>query len=88
MTQYLHRSAPTTSFNIFDDDNEKEYKKLMDSDIHYQDDSYPYPEEWLQKHHIAIINKMLDDGGSRWQVVAMDAGTKYAPDTGVIANLD
>lgn len=88
LAHYLHQSASTTSFRIFDDDNEKEYKKFMESDIHYQDNSYPYPEAWLQKHYIAIINKMLADGGARWQLYAMDAGMKYAGDDVAIANLE
>jgi hypothetical protein len=31
---------------------------------------------------------MLDDGGTRWQLHAMDAGMKHAGDDLVIANLE
>ena len=85
---YLRRSSPTTSFHIFDNYNEKEYRKFMESNLHYKDDSLPYPEAWLKKHYVAIINKMVSGRGARWQLYAMDAGMKYAVDDVVIVDLE
>lgn len=86
LAKYLHRTDPITPFHMFDDD--KEFRKFMDSDINYGIKAYPYPEAWVKRHYIAIINKILDGGGARWQLYAMDAGMKYADDDVVIANLE
>jgi hypothetical protein len=87
LARYLHRSDPKTSFHIFDDDNEGEYAKLMEAEIHFGDTSYPLPEEWMRKHHIAMINMMLKGAETNPQLVAMRAGRKYADLSSVIADL-
>lgn len=88
LAKELHAAFPTTPFRIFTDD--KEFQTFMLRDINYPDPAYRYPEEWVKKHHIGIINKMLNGSGPRWQLYPQTLlGMKYvAKGESVIANLD
>ena len=72
LARELHRAEPDTSFGLFDDD--KQFQQFMAWNKNYPSAAYPYPEKWVEKHYIAMINKM----GGEWQLVAMYASLEFA----------
>ncbi|HXF41239.1 MAG TPA: hypothetical protein VN687_16100 [Blastocatellia bacterium] len=88
LAREIHGKDPTGFYHFFDDD--KQIQRFKDSQVHYPDSKYPSPESWMRKHYIAMINKMLERGGPRWQLVAGDAGLHLTPNpnTTVIAELE
>ena len=65
LARRLHAEDPRSSFRIFTDGNEEQFRRFMLWDIHYaKDDSarYPYPEAWGNRHDIAMINEFGDRG--------------------------
>lgn len=71
LAKELHAAFPKASFNIFDD--AAQITAYVNWDKNYPSDAYPYPEGWLKKHHLGIINKMAERGGARWQLLGGDA---------------
>lgn len=70
----LHRLYPDAAFDIFDDASQvKAYENWAKN---YPNPAYPYPEDWVQKHHIGMINKMLAQGGATWQLLGGSAHEK------------
>ena len=60
LAQRLHAEDPRSSFRIFTDGKEQQFRRFRLWDVHYtKDDSarYPYPEAWGNRHYIAMIHK-------------------------------
>jgi hypothetical protein len=60
LAQRLHAEDPRSSFRIFTDGNEQQFRRFMLWDVHsVKNDSarYPYPEAWGNRHYIAMINE-------------------------------
>jgi hypothetical protein len=71
LARQLHRLYPSDSINIFDDDTK--LKAYRDWTLNYPSKAYPYPEAWVNKHHVAMVNKMFDAGRGRWQLLGGSA---------------
>lgn len=56
LARKLHREDPSSYFRFLD--NDEEFQQYMNWDKNYPSDFYPYPKEWTEKHHIAMINQM------------------------------
>lgn len=66
LAKQLHRTYRDDSMQIFDDASGiKAYENWTKN---YPSSAYPYPEKWLKKHHLGMINKMLARGGAKWQL--------------------
>jgi hypothetical protein len=63
----LHKMYSGESVDIFDDASQ--IKAYGNWGKNYPSRAYPYPEKWVQKHHIGMINKMLAPGGATWQLL-------------------
>ena len=72
LARELHRRNPVASCRFFDDASQ--FDQYREWDQHYPSASHPYPEQWVNKHYIAMLNKMLAPGGSRWQLEAAEGG--------------
>jgi hypothetical protein len=68
----LHKADPTSSFRFFDDD--EQYEAFRIHDENYPNPRYPFPEVWVNKHYIGLLNKIGDAQGSRWELWAMPGG--------------
>lgn len=63
----LHTTYSEESICIFDDASK--IKAYEDWDENYPNDAYPFPKQWVRKHHIGTVNRMLSPGGSTWQLL-------------------
>lgn len=66
LARELHRMYDGESIDIFDDPSQIRVYEQWDK--HYPKGAYPYPKKWVNKHHIAMINRMLAPGGATWQL--------------------
>jgi hypothetical protein len=64
---FFRTFAPNSPVRFFDDD--KKFAEFKKADINYP--NYPSPENWTNKHYIALLNKMLTDDGPKWQLLEM-----------------
>ncbi|WP_321470110.1 hypothetical protein [uncultured Paludibaculum sp.] len=71
LARYLHDLLRDESIRIVDDASQ--IKAYEDWDQNYPDAAYPFPEQWVRRHHIATINKMLAPGGAAWQLMGGSA---------------
>jgi hypothetical protein len=77
LAEKLHRDDPSASVRFFDDD--AKYNEFRLSDEHYPDPRYPSPEDWTNRHYLALLNLIQDRAGRRWELWAMDGGDRLLP---------
>jgi hypothetical protein len=74
LAKHLHQAFPNDAMLIFDNDSRlKAYENWTKN---YPNPAYPYPEVWVQKHHLGTINRMLAPGGATWQLLGGSAHPK------------
>ena len=84
LAKQLHGKYPETAFHIFDDGSQmRAYENWTRN---YPNPQFLFPERWAKKHHLAMVNKMLESGGSRWQLLGADGHPTHPNAT--IAYLD
>lgn len=73
----LHSRNPNDNYDFFDDDEKLEEYKNWDINYAKVTDSttYPYPEEWVNQHKIAVMNYMNNEG---WQLTAGETYEKIS----------
>ncbi|MCA1602187.1 MAG: hypothetical protein LC776_11280, partial [Acidobacteria bacterium] len=81
LAKHLYGKHPRQRFNIFDDD--KEFQAFVDWSLHFykpDHDRYPWPQVWLQQHHLAMINRMspAEPGTLGWVLLAPSSGSRLA----------
>jgi hypothetical protein len=89
LARELHKADPASSFRFFTDDSR--FDEYMLWDQNYPDARYPSPSDWVRRHYVAMANLMLESGGARWQLIAMDGGMRLLPANAqsmTIADLD
>ena len=90
LTKQLHAEDPRTSFWIYTDGNNQQFRRLILWDLHYaKADSaqYPYPKAWADRHNIAIINQF--GAAQRWQLQILNGeGVKPPVKWGYTTDLD
>lgn len=67
LAKQLHAAHPNDLLRFFDDD--ARYSEFVAWDKHYGSPSmsqYPCPEEWAERHYVALANKMIGYGWSLW----------------------
>lgn len=77
----LHETYRDESIEIFD--NDSQIKAYANWAKNYPNRAYPYPEKWVQKHHIGMVNKMLAPGGATWQLLG-GAAHPTSPESKII----
>jgi hypothetical protein len=80
LAEKLHREDPNASVRFFDDD--AKYKEFRLWDENYPDQRYPSPEDWTERHYLALLNLIQDRGQRRWELWAMDGGSHLLPPGG------
>jgi len=83
--KYLYQMHPRMRFNIFDED--KEFQAFVDWRLHFykpDHDKYPWPQVWLKRHHLAMINRMspAEPNTLGWVLFAQDGGSKFTGGAG------
>ena len=68
LARELHKMYSGESIEIFDDDSRVGAYEKWAKGIPGISRS-PYPEKWVNQHHIGMINKMLAPGGATWQLL-------------------
>lgn len=66
----LHRQDSESSFRFFDDD--EHFNAFQVWDEHYPDPNYPSPEEWTERHYLAMLNPMGTREGLQWQLIVVE----------------
>ena len=82
LAKFLRHKYPLTPIRIFTDDDNEKFEEFMRWDIHYPNDAYPPPREWLRKHGIAKIQATSNDGGRTWHWLLWPVSTdsyKFVP---------
>ena len=64
LAESLHKESPQTRFQIFDTNEGVEAYVAWTTN--YPSDQHPFPEEWVNAHHLATINPMAKVGGPKW----------------------
>ncbi len=77
LAEKLHRDDPSASVRFFDDD--AKYKEYRLWDENYPDQRYPFPKDWTDRHHLALLNLIQDRAGERWELWAMDGSSHLLP---------
>jgi hypothetical protein len=93
LAKRLHAEDPKSSFAIFTDGNESQFRRYMLWDLHYTKADtarYPYPQAWADRHYIAIINQFAYSWRDlRWQLQLFRGdGVKPPVDWGYTVDLD
>ncbi len=70
LAQEMHKRDSQTSFNFFNDDSQ--FKNYLQWEKYYPNKYYPFPEEWLKKHNLGMLNRMGPVSDNRWELLSWD----------------